>query len=127
MKIVHQTADDGLYLGPVEADPSPMEPGVWLIPAGCVEAAPPPTAPGERARWTGAAWTVEPVPAPDPTPRHADEARAALARSDVTVLRCVEAGLPVPADWRAYRQALRAIVSTGLGPVPPAPAYPAGT
>jgi hypothetical protein len=59
--------------------------------------------------------------------RPADGARAALARSDVTVLRCVEAGVPVPADWRTYRQALRAVVSTGVGPVPVAPPYPEGT
>jgi hypothetical protein len=32
-----------------------------------------------------------------------------LIRSDVTVTRAYEAGVPVPAEWVAYRQALRDI------------------
>ena len=32
-----------------------------------------------------------------------------LIRSDVTVTRAYESGVPVPAEWVAYRQALRDI------------------
>jgi hypothetical protein len=56
-----------------------------------------------------------------------DTALRALADSDRTVMRCYEAAIPLPADWVAYRLALRAIVGTGVGPLPARPDYPAGT
>lgn len=34
MKTVYQTNAEGYFVGPVQADPSPLEPGVWLIPGG---------------------------------------------------------------------------------------------
>jgi hypothetical protein len=36
-KIVYQTDHLGLYVGETEADESPLEPGEFLIPGGCVE------------------------------------------------------------------------------------------
>lgn len=57
-------------------------------------------------------------------------ARAALGVSDVTIIRCVENGVPVPAEWAQYRAALRAIVAANTGTpgtLPAKPAYPAGT
>jgi hypothetical protein len=33
----------------------------------------------------------------------------------------------IPAAWVTYRAALRSIISTGTGAMPPKPAYPAGT
>lgn len=59
------------------------------------------------------------------------DARSALAESDITVLRCAEAGVPVPQAWRDYRAALRLIVSSAAGDpdagLPPRPDYPPGT
>lgn len=58
------------------------------------------------------------------------QAKIALDKSDVTMLRCVEAAITVPVEWNNYRKSLRAIsngsdtISTVL---PPQPAYPAGT
>lgn len=52
------------------------------------------------------------------------EARRLLAESDVTVLRCYEAGEPVPQAWVDYRAALRLAVGTGEGPLPLRPEYP---
>jgi hypothetical protein len=56
-------------------------------------------------------------------------AKAALTRSDTTILRCNENAVPVPAAWVAYRAALRTIAagSSTATELPAAPAYPAGT
>lgn len=59
------------------------------------------------------------------------EARAMLDESDITVIRCAEAGVPVPQPWRDYRAALRAIVSaqsvSESTQLPPRPDYPPNT
>lgn len=67
-----------------------------------------------------AAWTIYQL-----------QARALLDASDVTVLRCYENAVSVPAAWATYRRALRAIVGASSGdptqPLPTRPAYPTGT
>lgn len=55
------------------------------------------------------------------------QAQMALDKSDKTVGRCYENGIPVPAAWKDYRQQLRAIVTTQTGEIPAQPDYPAGT
>lgn len=50
-----------------------------------------------------------------------------LAASDITVLRCVESGVPVPPDWSAYRAALREVLSGRASALPTRPAFPAKT
>lgn len=57
---VYQTDFRGYYLGPIEADESPLEPGVFLIPAGCHTTAPP--TPGEHQwpAWIDGAWSTVP-------------------------------------------------------------------
>lgn len=64
--IVYQTDGNGIFVGTTEADESPLEPGVFHIPGGCVEQEPPELADGERARWTDGAWVVEPIPPVEP-------------------------------------------------------------
>lgn len=66
--IVYQTDHEGVYLGPVQADESPLEPGVFLIPAGCVEVEPPTSPEGSFARWVNGSWVVEELPPPEPDP-----------------------------------------------------------
>ena len=116
MKTVYQTDADGFFTGTAQADLSPLEPGVWLIPGGCVETAPPPLAEGQRAQWVNGAWAViDPpqAPEPEPEPELTFEEKAAairaqrnwrLSSSDWTQI----ADSPVDAAaWAAYRQALR--------------------
>lgn len=59
------------------------------------------------------------------------QAQAALDKSDITVLRCFESDVTVPAAWREYRTALRDIIgSTSFGVItelPALPPYPSGT
>jgi hypothetical protein len=58
-KTVFQLDRAGMLLGETEADESPLEPGVWLIPAGCVETAPPAEWPADKwPRWVGRKWEL---------------------------------------------------------------------
>lgn len=70
---------------------------------------------------------------PTATQLHAEfrvSAQAALNKSDITMMRCVEAGIVAPAAWNTYRKALRAIASgvdTTSTTLPIQPEYPVGT
>ena len=58
---------------------------------------------------------------------HKAEAQAALDKSDLVALRCFKNGVLFPAEWATYCTALRAIVVSGVGPLPVQPAYPEGS
>lgn len=63
-KQVFQTDRDGWLVGVTDAFESPLEPGVFLIPGGCVEAAPP-AAPWPEGLWprhVGGGWTMQKKP-----------------------------------------------------------------
>jgi hypothetical protein len=64
MKTVYQLDQTGAYLGETIAHESPLEPGIYLIPGGCVETAPPETKEGQVAVWDGV-WTLVDVPKPE--------------------------------------------------------------
>ena len=79
-------------------------------------------------------WKTAPAPVPSPEEVAAAAAagvrllaQRALDQSDITVLRCVSAGIAVPAEWQSYRVALRGAVASGAGPLPSVPAFPAGS
>jgi len=56
---VYQTNYSGLFVGETVADESPLEPGVFPLPAGCVETAPPEEWPDDQwPRWNGVAWEL---------------------------------------------------------------------
>lgn len=59
-KIVYQINASGHFVSQVEADESPLEPGVFLIPAGCVEAAPPTPGAHQWPAWIAGAWGFVP-------------------------------------------------------------------
>lgn len=67
-KLVSQLDAQGVFVMAVEADESPLEPGVYLIPGGAVDAAPPDVPTGQRARWDGSAFALEPLPTAQPLP-----------------------------------------------------------
>jgi hypothetical protein len=67
--IIYQHDHAGVLVAPMLADPSPLEPGVYLIPARCVAVAPVGVAPaGKVQRWNGAAWDLVTAPTPGPAP-----------------------------------------------------------
>lgn len=67
-KIVSTIDAEGYFIGPAIADESPLEPGVFLIPAGAVDIAPPVIPMGKRAKFNGASFVLENIPAPAPEP-----------------------------------------------------------
>ncbi|WP_417733911.1 hypothetical protein [Roseovarius sp.] len=67
----YQFDASGFYRGQTSADESPLEPGVFLLPARCTLIPPPADVPAERwPRFNGAAWVLvnkpEALTTPDP-------------------------------------------------------------
>lgn len=61
---VFQIDRAGHFVGETEADESPMEPGVFLIPAGCITAPLPAEWPASKwPRWNGSSWDFVTKPA----------------------------------------------------------------
>lgn len=55
----YQHDADGFFVGVTEADESPLEPGVFMVPALCTLNPPPAEiADGLCPRWTGAEWEL---------------------------------------------------------------------
>lgn len=91
----------------------------------CVDAAPVLL----NGAWTQQ-WSVTAITATEIAAALKTAAANSLAASDVTMIRCVESGVAVPAAWNTYRKALRAIANgtdTTSTALPVIPAYPAGT
>ncbi|MGA8787261.1 MAG: hypothetical protein WB542_18195 [Polaromonas sp.] len=64
MKIYHYNEFSGALMADGVADESPLEPGVFLIPAHATAEQPPTPGPGQFAAWNGAAWGLKDEPAP---------------------------------------------------------------
>lgn len=63
-KQVSQLDTNGCFVGLTTADESPLEEGVFLIPAGAVDSIPPLIPEGKLARWNGE-WVLEDIPQPE--------------------------------------------------------------
>lgn len=64
MKIVSQLDANGYFAGAVEADESPLEPGVFLIPGGAIDVTPPNVPQGKVALWQNG-WVFVNPPEPE--------------------------------------------------------------
>lgn len=60
MKIVYHFDENGAYCGASEADRSPLEENVYLIPAFATDVMPPATGKNECPVWENGKWTVKP-------------------------------------------------------------------
>ncbi len=113
------------YIAAVSPEAFPVHPEfVWTD----ISAVSPPPQAGWTASCTGGVWSYAPPTAP-PAPALAPAAKAALDASDITIIRCFEHGVAVPAEWIAYRAALRPIAAgtSTATELPAMPAYPSGT
>jgi len=66
MNIYHYIADTGIFYAKGLADESPLEPGVFLIPAHATTSAPPQVIEPEVAVFRNGEWNVEVIPEPEP-------------------------------------------------------------
>lgn len=63
MQIFHYHHDTGEFLGVGVADPSPLEPGVYLVPAHATTVPAPRPESGKVRVWRSGVWTYQDVPA----------------------------------------------------------------
>ena len=66
MKQVSQLDQNGYFVGVTTADASPLEPDVYLIPGGAVDAPAPAIPEGQRAKWDNGQWVFEDIPPEKP-------------------------------------------------------------
>lgn len=130
--------DTGKSLGIEFAQESPLEPGVFLLPAGATFVEPPQAPEGKQAVWGGASWEIQDIPLPqpepeafkpelvsetvlpDPEPLTWDRIRAErnflLSQSDWTQLADAPLSPEQKQAWAVYRQALRDVPSSFATP-----------
>lgn len=72
---VYQLNADGMFVGEVTADPSPLELGQYLIPAGCVTVAPPTIPEGKQAWFVDGEWHLIDPPGAIAEPPTLEEAK----------------------------------------------------
>ena len=70
----------GKYTGESVADESPLEKGVYLIPAGATEIKPPSTNANEVAVFNGEIWNIENVVSNEPTAEEIAQRDAEIAQ-----------------------------------------------
>lgn len=85
-KIVYQCDADGHFLGETIADESPLEPGLFLIPAGAVVQAPPAPGENERAKFDGDKWVLVAIP---PIMEEEAEAEPPTQAEQIEMLRAI--------------------------------------
>jgi hypothetical protein len=66
MKIFHYHPETGAFLGEGTADPSPLEPGKWLVPAHATAIEPLHPNNDEQVIWVNNNWQLQPIPEPEP-------------------------------------------------------------
>ena len=130
--------ETGVFIGVDFAQESPLEPGVFLLPAGATFVEPPQAPEGKQAVWGGESWSVqdiplppepepvapepepEPIPEPEPEPLTWDTIRAQrnqlLAQSDWTQLADAPLTQEQKNAWAVYRQVLRDVPSSFATP-----------
>lgn len=76
-KTVYKYNENNCYIGTDRAFESPLEKGIFHIPANCTEIKPPEEKEGFNIKWNGTAWEYEEIPQePEPPEPTLDELKA---------------------------------------------------
>lgn len=122
MKIYNYHPLTHVFISEGEADPSPLEEGVWLIPADATDVAPPKIPVGMQAVWEGDKWRTENVPMPpepekpkEPTAEELiaeckERASGYLYLTDYSQLPDAAAALENKAEFDSFRTEVRKLV-----------------
>ena len=87
-KIVYQLDEAGYFIGETEADESPLEPGVYLVPGGCVENPPPKIKKeGQLQRFVNDRWKLEDKPKEPEAEVEQDADQAPATAAQVLAMR----------------------------------------
>ena len=115
MKTIHHFHPETLeYIGEGQADESPLEPGVSLIPAHATEAAPPAEVAGKVRAFESGAWVqrdIPPPPAP-PVKTPAEIAAEEAAAAKAVELQIAMDALPALLTYVAAKADAPALVKT---------------
>lgn len=105
-----------VFVGESVADESPLEEGVFLVPANATTIAPPAIPADSVAVFENGGWriaAIEKPPTPEPEKQISEQektnakARRYLATTDWYVIRKMETGVEIPEDISAARVAAR--------------------
>lgn len=113
--------ENGFFNGMVEMQPSPLEPGVRLLPAKATLTAPPRTNEKSAAQWDGEKWSVVSISSDpnldeqDPSPQDLInfEAQNYLNSTDWYVIREMDCGVACPPEIKQKRAEARAKIIRG--------------
>ena len=108
-RIVSQLDPAGYFAFPVEADESPLEPGVFLIPARAIDVPPPQVPTGKRARWAGE-WVFEDIPQEDTQALARQAAKEARDAAVAAIVVTTAAGNQFDGDEVSQGRMARAII-----------------
>lgn len=121
-KFVSTISADGYFMAPAVADESPLEPGLYLLPAGAVDLPPPNVPAGYRAKLEAGAFVLEAIPeAPAPTPEQIAEAvrlkRAAAYQNEADPLYFkAQRGEATLDEWKAKVEEIKTRFPDGIMP-----------
>lgn len=86
MKIYNYNPDNGYFTNESVADESPLEPGVFLLPAHSTTVEPPATEENQVACFDGNSWSLVGVITPEPSTEPSEEELAERAAAKAAVL-----------------------------------------
>lgn len=125
MNIFHYD-NTGKFTGSSIADESPLEPGVFLLPANATFTPIPALNEGQRAVWNGTVWDIEAIPEPTPEPVYVpttEELWSHLRAERNQLLSDTDyfanTDVTMPDAMRTYRQALRDLPANTTDPANP--------
>jgi hypothetical protein len=128
MDIWNYHPQTGELVGSAKADPSPLEPGVFLVPQYATTIAPMPAQPGLAVYWTGSAWELRAPPAPPenpPPPTLSQIKDEAKRRVDAARERRLDAGVTVAGNAYQSDQRSRENLSATVAAMAAGVALPA--
>ncbi len=108
-KTVFQLNAAGVLIGEAQADESPLEPGIYHLPAGCVEQDPPPPRDGQIRVFADGGWRYVPEPVTEFVPIIEPTAEEISAAKIMAAEQAIQAHLDAKAQAEGFDNILTAV------------------